>query len=157
MKQTAAAMLSWSERTSPFQVARVLFFAVLRVKAGENVLSLCLDSMTVGHGAASGADGASKAARKLEGGEDEESAAEQPSTKRDGEEETLLPSAAVRPGSTPSLSSSSSSPNPSLGSPPHGQDQHHFLRSSVRPPSKRIRKELASPAVNGHSGARARG
>ncbi|XP_036445645.1 protein cramped-like isoform X2 [Colossoma macropomum] len=114
--------------------------------------------MTVGHGAASGADGASKAARKLEGGEDEESAAaEQPSTKRDGEEETLLPSAAVRPGSTPSLSSSSSSPNPSLGSPPHGQDQHHFLRSSVRPPSKRIRKELAAPAVNGHSGARARG
>ncbi|KAI4875634.1 hypothetical protein NFI96_031666, partial [Prochilodus magdalenae] len=115
------------------------------------------NGMTVGHGAASGADGASKAARKLEGGEDEESAAEQPSTKRDGEEETLLPSAAVRPGSTPSLSSSSSSPNPSLGSPPHGQDQHHFLRSSVRPPSKRIRKELASPAVNGHSGARARG
>ncbi|XP_072549617.1 protein cramped-like isoform X2 [Salminus brasiliensis] len=115
--------------------------------------------MTVGHGAASGADGASKASRKLEGGEDEESAAEQPSTKRDGEEETLLPSAAaaVRPGSAPAVSSSSSPPNPVLGSPPHGQDQHHFLRSSVRPPSKRIRKELAAPAVNGHSGARAKG
>uniref|UniRef100_A0A8B9LPW1 Protein cramped-like n=1 Tax=Astyanax mexicanus TaxID=7994 RepID=A0A8B9LPW1_ASTMX len=119
--------------------------------------------MTVGSGAASGADEASKASRKPEGGEDEESAAEQqqPSTKRDGEEETLLSSSsAVQPGSAPagpSSSSSSSPPNPSLGSPPHGQDQHHFLRSSVRPPSKRIRKELSAPAVNGHSGARARG
>uniref|UniRef100_W5JZB1 Protein cramped-like n=1 Tax=Astyanax mexicanus TaxID=7994 RepID=W5JZB1_ASTMX len=121
------------------------------------------ENMTVGSGAASGADEASKASRKPEGGEDEESAAEQqqPSTKRDGEEETLLSSSsAVQPGSAPagpSSSSSSSPPNPSLGSPPHGQDQHHFLRSSVRPPSKRIRKELSAPAVNGHSGARARG
>lgn len=117
--------------------------------------------MTVGSGAASGADEDSKASRKLEGGEDEESAAEQPSTKRDdGEEEEALlssSSSAVRPGSAAAGSSSSSPPNPSLGSPPHGQDQHHFLRSSVRPPSKRIRKELSAPTVNGHSGARARG
>ncbi|XP_066498960.1 protein cramped-like isoform X2 [Hoplias malabaricus] len=108
------------------------------------------NGMTVNNGASSGAEGASNAARKLDnGGEDEESASEQqPSTKRrDAEEETLL-SAVDRIGPA----QSSSSPNPSPG-----QDQHHFLRSSVRPPSKRLRKELAAPALNGHSGARARG
>ncbi|XP_061892646.1 protein cramped-like, partial [Entelurus aequoreus] len=36
-------------------------------------------------------------------------------------------------------------------------DQHHFLRSSVRPPSKRIRKDSVGSAINGHGGAKAKG
>ncbi|KAM9456821.1 protein cramped-like isoform 2-T4 [Clarias gariepinus] len=110
--------------------------------------------MTVGQQAGSGIEGSNKPIRKLEGCEEEESAArtpsEQPSTKRDGEE-------------APSPLASGASPNPSgaqpnpagLGSPPAAQDQHHFLRSSVRPPSKRIRKD--GPSVNGHGGSKSKG
>uniref|UniRef100_A0A671Q0I6 Protein cramped-like n=2 Tax=Sinocyclocheilus anshuiensis TaxID=1608454 RepID=A0A671Q0I6_9TELE len=99
--------------------------------------------MTVGQGGSSGVEGPSKPDRKPEGGEDGESAdqaSEETSTKRVGEE-TLNPSSAASPGSAPTLSSQTSSP-------PGAQDQHHFLRSSVRPPSKRIRKDASSPALN---------
>uniref|UniRef100_A0A673GQ27 Protein cramped-like n=1 Tax=Sinocyclocheilus rhinocerous TaxID=307959 RepID=A0A673GQ27_9TELE len=100
----------------------------------------------------SGVEGPSKPDRKPDGGEDGESAdqaSEETSTKRVGEE-TLNPSSAASPGSAPTLSSQTSSP-------PGAQDQHHFLRSSVRPPSKRIRKDASSAALNGHGGAKAKG
>lgn len=140
-------------------VSRKMFTVVLR---------LCLRRMTVGQGGGSGVEGPSKPDRKLEGGEDGESAdqaSEETSTKRVGEE-TLNPSSTANPGSAPTPSTHTSSPpgaqvNPTALSPglavPNNQDQHHFLRSSVRPPSKRIRKDASSPALNGHGGAKAKG
>ncbi|MCI4384942.1 hypothetical protein PGIGA_G00044780 [Pangasianodon gigas] len=115
------------------------------------------NGMTVGQQAGSGVEGSNKPIRKLEGCEEEESAertpSEQPSTKRDGEE-APSPCAALASGSSPNPSGAQ--PNPAgLGSPPAAHDQHHFLRSSVRPPSKRIRKD--GPAVNGHSGTKTKG
>uniref|UniRef100_A0A8C1ZQT0 Protein cramped-like n=1 Tax=Cyprinus carpio TaxID=7962 RepID=A0A8C1ZQT0_CYPCA len=118
--------------------------------------------MTVGQGGGSGVEGPSKPDRKPEGGEDGESAdqaSEETSTKRVGEE-TLNPSSAASPGSAPTPTPSSLTPspagaqvNPTALSPvlaaPSNQDQHHFLRSSVRPPSKRIRKDASSAALNG--------
>lgn len=126
------------------------------------------NGMTVGQGGGSAVEGPSKPDRKSEGGEDGESAdqaSEETSTKRDGEE-TLNPSNTASSGSTPTLSLDTLSPpgaqaNPTALSPPipvpNNQDQHHFLRSSVRPPSKRIRKDAASPALNGHGGAKTKG
>ncbi|XP_056309187.1 protein cramped-like isoform X1 [Danio aesculapii] len=126
------------------------------------------NGMTVGQGGGSGVEGPSKPDRKPEGGEDGESAdqaSEETSTKRVGEE-TLNPSSTASPGSAPAPSTHTSSPpepqvNPTALSPglavPNNQDQHHFLRSSVRPPSKRIRKDASSPALNGHGGAKAKG
>ncbi|XP_063040644.1 protein cramped-like isoform X2 [Engraulis encrasicolus] len=123
--------------------------------------------MTVSQGDVSGAEGAKKHARKLEGCDEEsgDQASEETSTKRD-EEEILNPSTAASSSLTPSLPTST--PNPS-GPPanlqsntspppvPQNQDQHHFLRSSVRPPSKRLRKDPVAPALNGHGGAKAKG
>ncbi|XP_051572022.1 protein cramped-like isoform X2 [Myxocyprinus asiaticus] len=118
--------------------------------------------MTVGQG---GVEGTSKPARKPEGDEDGEIADQETSTKRVGEE-TLYPASTASPGSAPTLSTQTSSPpgaqvNPTALSSalpvPNNQDQHHFLRSSVRPPSKRIRKDAASPALNGHGGSKAKG
>lgn len=113
--------------------------------------------MTVGQQAGSGVESSNKQIRNLEGCEEEESAArtpsEQPSTKRD-DEEAPSPCAALASGSSPNPSGVQ--PNlAGLGSPPAAHDQHHFLRSSVRPPSKRIRKD--GPAVNGHSGTKTKG
>ncbi|KAF4092954.1 hypothetical protein AMELA_G00026490 [Ameiurus melas] len=113
------------------------------------------NGMTVGQQAGSAVEGSNKPSGNLEGCEEEESAArtpsEQPSTKRDDEE-------APSPCSAPGLSPNPSGVQPNLagmGSPPAAHDQHHFLRSSVRPPSKRIRKD--GPAVNGHGGTKTKG
>lgn len=126
------------------------------------------NGMTVGQGGGSGVEVPNKTDRKPDGGEDGESAdqaSEETSTKRDGEE-TLNPSSAASPGSAPTLSSQTPSPdgaqvNPTALSPvlaaTSNQDQHHFLRSSVRPPSKRIRKDASSAALNGQGGAKAKG
>uniref|UniRef100_A0A8C1J0C3 Protein cramped-like n=2 Tax=Cyprinus carpio TaxID=7962 RepID=A0A8C1J0C3_CYPCA len=102
-----------------------------------------------------GESGPSKPDRKPDGGEDGESAdqaSEETSTKRVGEE-TLNPSSAASPAGA--------QVNPTALSPvlaaPSNQDQHHFLRSSVRPPSKRIRKDASSAALNGHGAAKAKG
>lgn len=151
-------------RMSSFQVDRCFvsrkMFAIM--------LCLCLRRMTVDQGGGSGVEGPIKPDRKPDGGEDGENAdqaSEETSTKRDGEE-TLNPSSAASPGSAPTLSSQTPSPagvqvNPTALSPvlaaPSNQDQHHFLRSSVRPPSKRIRKDASSAALNGHGGAKAKG
>lgn len=61
-------------------------------------------------------------------------------------------------------SNSSPAPNPSLSQAPtslqasHSQDQHHFLRSSVRPQSKRLKKDSqASSSVGSSAAAKSKG
>uniref|UniRef100_W5M258 Protein cramped-like n=1 Tax=Lepisosteus oculatus TaxID=7918 RepID=W5M258_LEPOC len=96
----------------------------------------------------SGDDGVRRWGRKLDRCEAEES--EVSSAERDGGE--LLTPAAAGPSTSAPVPSSSPSALPAPG-----QDQHHFLRSSVRPPSKRLRKDAVASAVNGHSGAKGKG
>lgn len=125
--------------------------------------------MTPGSREGIGVDGRRNSSRKLEGcGDDEEEESGDPGnggerdTKGDdGGTEILHPSAVGSPRSAPPV------PLPSLPGPGSAQlaqtsaeptptpahDQHHFLRSSVRPPSKRIRKD----SVNGHGGAKSKG
>lgn len=59
---------------------------------------------------------------------------------------------------------SSPPPNPGLSQAPaslqpsHSQDQHHFLRSSVRPQSKRLKKDSqASSSVGSSAAAKGKG
>ncbi|MBN3311368.1 CRML protein, partial [Atractosteus spatula] len=111
----------------------------------------------------SGDDGVRRCGRKLDRCEAEES--EVSSAERDGGE--LLTPAAAGPSTSAPVPSSSPSALPAPGSTlqhqptssPNlpSQDQHHFLRSSVRPPSKRLRKDAIASAVNGHSGAKGKG
>ncbi|RXM98644.1 Protein cramped-like [Acipenser ruthenus] len=119
--------------------------------------------MTVKLGEGSGDEGVIKWSRKLEccgeveSGEpgNEESSH---STKKDGGE-NLHPSPATSSSLTPaSFPSPASSLSPSCSNLQlqHSQDQHHFLRSSVRPPSKRLRKDSIA-SVNGHSSVRGKG
>lgn len=131
---------------------------------------MCSGSMTLGSREGIGVDGRRNPSRKPEGCDEEESgeqASDERSTKGDDGVEILNPSATgLSPGSAPVLPSSP--PNRTgLGSTQHPQtlaepappfhDQHHFLRSSVRPPSKRIRKDSIGSAVNGHGGAKSKG
>ncbi|CAB1349399.1 unnamed protein product [Coregonus sp. 'balchen'] len=126
------------------------------------------NGMTVGLRDGIGVDGPNNSARKLEGCDEEESrdqGSEECSTKRDGVE-ILNPSttgcsssAPVIPTSVsiPSGPCSSQQPLSSTAPTPPSHDQHHFLRSSVRPPSKRIRNDSISPTINGHGGAKSKG
>ncbi|XP_068584024.1 protein cramped-like isoform X2 [Cebidichthys violaceus] len=126
--------------------------------------------MTLGSREGIGVDGRRNPSRKPEGCDEEESgeqASEERSTKGDDGVEILNPSTtALSPGSAPVLPASP--PNQTgLGSTQHAQtsaepappchDQHHFLRSSVRPPSKRIRKDSIGSTINGHGGAKSKG
>ncbi|KAM9346371.1 protein cramped-like [Symphorus nematophorus] len=128
------------------------------------------NGMTPGSREGIGVDGRRNPSRKPEGCDEEESgeqASEERSTKGDDGVEILNPSAtALSPGSAPVLPASP--PNrTALGSTQHPQtssepappchDQHHFLRSSVRPPSKRIRKDSIGSTINGHGGAKSKG
>uniref|UniRef100_A0A8L0DUT6 Protein cramped-like n=1 Tax=Oncorhynchus mykiss TaxID=8022 RepID=A0A8L0DUT6_ONCMY len=124
--------------------------------------------MTVGLRDGIGVDGPNNSGRKLEGCDEEESGdqgSEERSTKRD-EVEILNPSTTGCSSSAPVITTSVSNPSgpcssrqpPSSTTPtPPNHDQHHFLRSSVRPPSKRIRKDSIAPTINGHSGAKSKG
>lgn len=126
---------------------------------------MCPGSMTLGSREAIGADGRRNPSRKPEGCAEEESAeqaSEERSTKGDERVEILNPStAALSPGSAPLLRDSSPNrvqhPHAIAESAPPCHDQHHFLRSSVRPPSKRIRKDSIGSAINGHGGAKSKG
>lgn len=131
---------------------------------------MCPGSMTLGSREAIGADGRRNPSRKPEGCAEEESgeqASEERSTKGDDRVEILNPSAAaLSPGSAPLLRDSSPNrvgptqvqhPQTPAESAPPCHDQHHFLRSSVRPPSKRIRKDSVGSAINGHGGAKSKG
>lgn len=128
------------------------------------------NGMTLGSREAIGADGRRNPSRKPEGCAEEESgeqASEERSTKGDDRVEILNPSAAaLSPGSAPLLRDSSPNrvgpaqvqhPQTPAESAPPCHDQHHFLRSSVRPPSKRIRKDSVGSAINGHGGAKSKG
>lgn len=123
--------------------------------------------MTVNPGDGSGDEGVKDLSRKLEGCEEEESGeqgSEESNTKRAGDG---IPDPAFAGPSEPSAVPSTSTPTP----PGHNsnapqqtstptaqsQDQHHFLRSSVRPPNKRLRKDAIASPANGHSGARGKG
>ncbi|XP_035254517.1 protein cramped-like isoform X1 [Anguilla anguilla] len=126
------------------------------------------NGMTTRLGAGSGDEGAKKLSRKLEGCDEEESGdqgKEERNTKTDGEE-IPNPTPTGPSSSTPTLSTSASTlagprldPQPQTlsTSVPQNQDQHHFLRSSVRPPSKRLRKDAIGSTINGHSNARGKG
>lgn len=126
--------------------------------------------MTPGSREGIGIDGKRNPSRKPDGCDEEESgeqASEERSTKGDDRVEILNPSATglssgsaqVLPASPPNrtgLGSNQQPPTSSEPAPPC-HDQHHFLRSSVRPPSKRIRKDSISAAINGHGGAKSKG
>lgn len=125
------------------------------------------NGMTPGSREGIGVDGRRNPSRKPEGDEEEsgEQASEERSTKGDDGEELLNPSA-LSPGTAPLLPasppnraalSSNQHPQTSTEPTPQCQDQHHFLRSSVRPPSKRIRKDSIGSAINGHGGAKSKG
>lgn len=131
---------------------------------------MCSGSMTLGSREGIGVDGRRNPSRKPEGCDEEESgeqASEERSTKGDDGVEILNPSAkALSPGSAPILPASppnrtglgsTQHPQSSAESAPPCHDQHHFLRSSVRPPSKRIRKDSIGSAINGHGGAKSKG
>ncbi|XP_037834587.1 protein cramped-like isoform X2 [Kryptolebias marmoratus] len=135
--------------------------------------------MTPGSREGIGVDGRRNPSRKPEGCDEEESgeqASEERSTKGDERVEILNPSATglgsgsapVLPGSPPNRAGLGSNPhhhqqqqqeqqNTSTEPAPPCHDQHHFLRSSVRPPSKRIRKDSVGSTINGHGGAKSKG
>ncbi|KAM3863534.1 protein cramped-like [Diretmus argenteus] len=130
------------------------------------------NGMTLGSREGIGVDGRKNWSRKAEGCDEEESGepgSEERSTKGD-EVDILNPSAAglIGPGSAPVLPtpqlpnravpvSVQQQPQTPAEPTPPCHDQHHFLRSSVRPPSKRIRKDSIGSSINGHGGARSRG
>lgn len=131
---------------------------------------MCSGSMTPGSREGIGVDGGRIPSRKPEGCDEEETgeqASEERSTKGDDGGEILNPSTTgLSPGSAPVLpasppnragSGSGQHPQTSAEPTPACHDQHHFLRSSVRPPSKRIRKDTAGSAINGHGGAKSKG
>ncbi|XP_062999660.1 protein cramped-like isoform X2 [Elgaria multicarinata webbii] len=81
-------------------------------------------------------------------GEGGAEAAPSSSTKKD---QAIVQSSDTNGG--PSSASPALPPAPSSSQPAHSHDQHHFLRSSVRPQSKRLRKDSqASCAVGGGGG-----
>lgn len=131
---------------------------------------MCSGSMTPGSREGIGVDGGRIPSRKPEGCDEEENgeqASEERSTKGDDGGEILNPSttglspgsASVLPASPPNRTGSGTSQTPQTSAEPTPacHDQHHFLRSSVRPPSKRIRKDSAGSAINGHGGAKSKG
>ncbi|XP_029365209.1 protein cramped-like isoform X2 [Echeneis naucrates] len=126
--------------------------------------------MTPGSREGIGVDGRRNPSRKPEGCDEEESgeqASEERSTKGDDGVEILNPSAAalspgsaaVLPASPPNRTGAGSTQQPQTSAEPSPpcHDQHHFLRSSVRPPSKRIRKDSIGSTINGHGGAKSKG
>lgn len=123
--------------------------------------------MTPGSREGIGVDGRRNPSRKPEGCDEEESGeqtTEERSTKGDDGVEILNPSASglspgsapVPPASPPNRAAPGSTQQPPEPVPPC-HDQHHFLRSSVRPPSKRIRKDSIGSTINGHGGAKSKG
>uniref|UniRef100_A0A669DFW7 Protein cramped-like n=1 Tax=Oreochromis niloticus TaxID=8128 RepID=A0A669DFW7_ORENI len=126
--------------------------------------------MTPGSREGIGVDGRRNPSRKPDGCDEEESgeqASEERSTKGEDGVEILNPSATglssgsapVLPASAPNRTGPGSTqlPQTSAEPGPPGPDQHHFLRSSVRPPSKRIRKDSIGSSINGHGGAKSKG
>uniref|UniRef100_A0A8C4UYY4 Protein cramped-like n=1 Tax=Falco tinnunculus TaxID=100819 RepID=A0A8C4UYY4_FALTI len=113
--------------------------------------------MTVKLGESSGEEGVKKLGKRAGGDEESleeegaggggEAAPGSSSTKK--EEKIINSNRSSSPPPNPSLSQAPASLQPS-----HSQDQHHFLRSSVRPQSKRLKKDSqASSSVGSNAGA----
>ncbi|XP_051905088.1 protein cramped-like [Hippocampus zosterae] len=119
--------------------------------------------MTPGSREGIGVDGTANPSRKADDCDDEEEesgeqATEERSTKGDERVEILNPApATLSPGSAQPGPGLSQQTQPSVEPSTPCHDQHHFLRSSVRPPSKRIRKDSIGSAINGHGGAKSKG
>ncbi|XP_024278927.1 protein cramped-like isoform X4 [Oncorhynchus tshawytscha] len=111
-----------------------------------------------------GVDDTNNSGRKLDGCDEEsgDQGSDERSTKRDGMEIHTLSTTGCT-SSAPVITTSVSNPSgPCSSQQPRSStarshDQHHFLRSSVRPPSKRIRKDSIAPTINGHNGAKSKG
>uniref|UniRef100_A0A8C7I7S1 Protein cramped-like n=1 Tax=Oncorhynchus kisutch TaxID=8019 RepID=A0A8C7I7S1_ONCKI len=118
--------------------------------------------MTVG--LKDGVDDTNNSGRKLDGCDEEsgDQGSDERSTKRDGMEIHTLSTTGCT-SSAPVITTSVSNPSgPCSSQQPRSStarshDQHHFLRSSVRPPSKRIRKDSIAPTISGHNGAKSKG
>ncbi|NXS90845.1 CRML protein, partial [Jacana jacana] len=117
--------------------------------------------MTVKLGESSGEDGVKKLGKRAGGDEESleeegaggggEAAPGSSSTKK--EEKIINNNPNSSPPPNPSLSQAPASLQPS-----HSQDQHHFLRSSVRPQSKRLKKDSqASSSVGSGTAAKGKG
>ncbi|NXN61385.1 CRML protein, partial [Rynchops niger] len=117
--------------------------------------------MTVKLGESSGEDGVKKLGKRAGGDEESleeegaggggEAAPGSSSTKK--EEKIINNNPNSSPPPNPSLSQAPASLQPS-----HSQDQHHFLRSSVRPQSKRLKKDSqASSSVGSSTAAKGKG
>uniref|UniRef100_A0A8C3KJ98 Protein cramped-like n=1 Tax=Calidris pygmaea TaxID=425635 RepID=A0A8C3KJ98_9CHAR len=111
--------------------------------------------MTVKLGESSGEDGVKKLGKRAGG--DEESLEEEgaggggeaaPGSSSTKKEEKINNNPNSSPPPNPSLSQAPASLQPS-----HSQDQHHFLRSSVRPQSKRLKKDSQASSSVGSSTA----
>ncbi|XP_071260836.1 protein cramped-like isoform X3 [Salvelinus alpinus] len=123
------------------------------------------NGMTVGLRDGIGFDDPNNSGRKLDGCDEEESGdqgSEERSTKRDGLEIHTRSTTGCNSSASVITTSVSNSSGPCSSQQPRSStapshDQHHFLRSSVRPPSKRIRKDSIVPTINGHNGAKSKG
>ncbi|NWI54574.1 CRML protein, partial [Calyptomena viridis] len=112
--------------------------------------------MTVKLGESSGEEGVKKLGKRAGGDEESleeegaggggEAAPGSSSTKK--EEKIINNTTTSSPPPNPSLS-----PAPASLQPSHSQDQHHFLRSSVRPQSKRLKKDSQASSSVGSSTA----
>uniref|UniRef100_A0A8C4UVP6 Protein cramped-like n=1 Tax=Falco tinnunculus TaxID=100819 RepID=A0A8C4UVP6_FALTI len=112
--------------------------------------------MTVKLGESSGEEGVKKLGKRAGGDEESleeegaggggEAAPGSSSTKK--EEKIINSNRSSSPPPNPSLSQAPASLQPS-----HSQDQHHFLRSSVRPQSKRLKKDSQASSSVGSSTA----
>ncbi|NWQ79665.1 CRML protein, partial [Columbina picui] len=116
--------------------------------------------MTVKLGESSGEEGVKKLGKRAGGDEESleeegagggEAAPGSSSTKK--EDKIINNNTNSSPPPNPSLSQAPASLQPS-----HSQDQHHFLRSSVRPQSKRLKKDSqASSSVGSSTAAKGKG
>ncbi|NXL49470.1 CRML protein, partial [Podilymbus podiceps] len=115
--------------------------------------------MTVKLGESSGEEGVKKLGKR--GGGDEESLEEEgagggeaaPGSSSTKKEKIINNTTNSSPPTNPSLSQGPASLQPS-----HSQDQHHFLRSSVRPQSKRLKKDSqAASSVGSSTAAKGKG
>ncbi|NXA54480.1 CRML protein, partial [Nothocercus julius] len=110
--------------------------------------------MTVKLGESSGEEGVKKLGKRAGGDEESleeegaggggEAAPGSSSTKK--EEKIINSNANGSPSATPAAAQAPASLQPS-----HSQDQHHFLRSSVRPQSKRLKKDSQASSSAGNS------
>ncbi|XP_019363170.1 PREDICTED: protein cramped-like isoform X2 [Gavialis gangeticus] len=140
---------------APKHLGLLVHFRTCRLPGEKVAVQGEAERMTVKLGESSGEEGVKKLGKRAGG--DEESLEEEgaggggeaapgssSSTKK--EEKIINNNTNNNPPANPSLPQAPSSLQPS-----HSQDQHHFLRSSVRPQSKRLRKDSQASSSTGNS------